>query len=336
MVRLGLLICAILLSVGAAAAPLTPGDRSEVIANAARLLEERYVDAEKGARLADSLKAAQSRWNGLSEPKAFARAVTDWLRRESGDGHLGLSYSDQPIPEQGGEAAFSAEEMERWYGAHVNHGIDKIERLDGNIMLLELRVFPPPEMAGDVIAAAMNVVAQGDALIIDLRNNGGGAETAQLVLGYLLEGGSQLSGSYDRPTNTRRHISSPYWVPGRRFGPDKPLYILTSKKTFSAAEAVAYNLQALKRATIVGERTGGGAHPFEYRRVHAHFALDLPEGKSIHPITGGNWQGVGVKPDVEVAADRALDNAVELARAAIKGRAASGSNSSPSKSTGKL
>ena len=199
-------------------------------------------------------------------------------------------------------------------------------------MLLELRVFPPSAMAGEVVAAAMNVVAQGDALIIDLRRNGGGADTAQLVMGYLLEGGSPLSGSYDRPSNTRRYVSSPHWVPGRRFGSAKPLYILTSSKTFSAAEAVAYNLQALKRAVIIGERTGGGAHPFEYRRVHAHFALDLPEGKSIHPITGGNWQGVGVKPDVEVAADQALDRALELAREAIaKGRsaAASGPRSLP-------
>lgn len=323
MARVLLIICAWLFAAHAAAAPLTDADKSEVIANSARLLEQRYVDAQKGKRLARSLVSAKSRWAAVNDAEEFAQAVTEWLRRETGDGHLGLSYSEKAIPVETGISEFSAAEMERWYGAHLNHGVEKIERLDGNIMLLDLRVFPPPEMGGDVIAAAMNVVAQGDALILDLRRNGGGAETAQLVLGYLLDGGSQLSGSYDRPTNMRRYISSPYWVPGRRFGSDKPLYVLTSKKTFSAAEAVAYNLQALKRATIVGERSGGGAHPFEYRRVHAHFALDLPEGKSIHPVTGGNWQGVGVKPDVEVPADRALDTAVELARASIKGRAAS-------------
>jgi len=291
------------------------------------LLEQRYVDAEKGTRLAQGLRRSERNWSAIRDPKAFADAVTEWLRRESGDGHLGLSYSEQPITESGGESAFSGAEMERWYGAHINHGVQKVERLEGNVMLLDLRVFPPPEMAGDVIAAAMTLVAQGDALIIDLRKNGGGAETAQLLLGYVLDGGSQLSGNYDRPSNQRRYISSSYWVPGRRFGATKPLYILTSRKTFSAAEAVAYNLQALKRATIVGERTGGGAHPFEYRRVHAHFALDLPEGKSINPITGGNWQGVGVKPDVEVPADQALDRALELAREALaKGRSAGASD----------
>lgn len=212
--------------------------------------------------------------------------------------------------------------MERWYGARVNHGVERIERLDGNVMLLELTVFPPAAMAGDVIAAAMNVVAQGDALIIDLRRNGGGAETANLVTGYLLdEGGQPLSGTYDRPSNRLRANTSPAWVPGRRFGGTKPLYILTSRQTFSAAEALAYNLQALGRAVIVGEVTGGGAHPYEYRRVHRHFALDLPEGRSVNPITGGNWQGTGVHPDVETPADQALDRALALAREAIRAAA---------------
>lgn len=316
MARVLLSLVALLMLTGAAQ-PLSDEDRGEVIRNAANLLEQRYVDADAADRLARGLRRSESNWSEMRDPKVFASAVTEWLRRESGDGHLGLNYSEQPIPEEGGESAFSAAEMERWYGAHLNHGVERIERLPDNIMLLDLRVFPPPAMAGDVIAAAMTLVAQGEALIIDLRNNGGGAETAQLLMGYVLEGGSQLSGTYHRPTNTRRYSSSPEWVPGRRFGTTKPLYVLTSRKTFSAAEAVAYNLQALKRAVIVGERTGGGAHPFEYRRVHPHFALDLPEGKSIHPITGGNWQGTGVKPDVEVPADQALDRALELARAAV-------------------
>jgi C-terminal processing protease CtpA/Prc len=208
--------------------------------------------------------------------------------------------------------------MERWYGPQINHGVEKIERLPGNVILLDLRVFPPPSMAGDVFAAAMTVAAQGDALIIDLRRNGGGAETANLLTGYLLEGGKPLSGSYNRPTDTHSYATSPAWVPGRRFGPTKPVYVLTSHKTFSAAEAVAYDLQALKRAVIVGETTGGGANPFEYRRVHPHFAVDLPESRSVNPITGTNWQGTGVKPDVEVPAEQALDKALELAGEALK------------------
>lgn len=293
-------------------------DRAQVVENAAALLTDRYVDAAEGARLAQHMREEAGRWSSLDDAEAFARAVTEWLRAASGDGHLGLSYSDQPIPVGGGEAEFSAAEMEKWYGAHINHGVAKVERLEGNVMLLDLRVFPPPAMAGDVIAAAMTLVAQGDALIIDLRRNGGGAETANLITGYLLDEGEQpLTGTYNRPRDEHRASVSPAWVPGRRFGGTKPLYILTSKRTFSAAEALAYNLQALGRATLVGEVTGGGAHPFEYRRVHPHFALDLPEGRSINPITGGNWQGTGVQPDVMVPSKDALETALSLARKAL-------------------
>jgi hypothetical protein len=301
-----------------AAEPLTADDRAEIIGNSATLLEERYVDEETGTKLARELRLSQALWEEFTDGPAFAAAVTAWLRERSNDGHLGLSYSEEPIAEDQGEEAFSAGEMERWYGAHLNHGVERIERLEDNIMLLDLRVFPPTDMGGDVIAAAMNVVAQGDALIIDLRKNGGGAGSANLIMGYLFdEGNRPLSGIYNRPLNRLSANTSPVWVPGRRFGGTKPLYILTSGRTFSAAEAVAYNLQALGRAVIVGERTGGGAHPYEFRRVHPHFALDLPESKSVHPITAGNWQGTGVRPDVEVPAEEALQRAVHLAKEAL-------------------
>lgn len=300
------------------AAPLSPNDRSEVVRSAARLIEERYVDPERARTIAGKLRDAESLWANVTDPQSFADAITKWLREISGDGHLALSYSEKVLPEQTGEESFSAAEMEKYYGAHLNHGIEKIERLPGNIMLLDLRVFPPAAMAGDVFAAAMTVIAQGDALIIDLRKNGGGSETANLITGYLLEGGKPLSGEYNRPSDRHSANTSPSWVPGRRFDSTKPLYILTSRKTFSAAEAVAYDLQALKRAIIVGEVTGGGAHPFEYRRVHPHFAVDLPEGRSINPITKTNWQDVGVQPDIRVPAEQALDKALELARAAIR------------------
>ncbi|MCW8127275.1 S41 family peptidase [Microbulbifer halophilus] len=312
-----ILIALCFLSTQAHAISLDPEEQVKIVQTAADLIEKRYVDAEKAREISAALRRPDNRWQRTREGAAFAEEMTDLLRELSGDGHLGLSYSAEPIPERSGEKTFSDEEMQRWYGPQINHGIEKIERLEDNIMLLDLRVFPPPSMAGEVFAAAMTLVAQGDALIIDLRRNGGGAETVQLLTGYLLEKHSPLSGTYNRPTDTHSHVSSPAWVPGRRFGSTKPLYILTSQRTFSAAEALAYDLQALKRAVIVGETTGGGAHPFEYRRVHPHFAVDLPEARSINPITGSNWQDVGVKPDVPVAADQALDRALELARAAL-------------------
>jgi hypothetical protein len=327
MKRFGLTIAALtLLATPAVARDFTAEEQAEVLRAAAALIEQRYVDAGKGQEIAGQIRRLARERRTAMEGEAFADAVTEQIRTLTGDGHLGLSYSDAPIPEVSGDRTFAAAEMEKWYGAQVNHGVEKIERLDSNVMLLDLRVFPPPAMGADVFAAAMTVVAQGDALIIDLRENGGGAETADFLTGYFIEGGSPLAGKYDRPSNTRSYASSPTWVPGRRFGTTKPLFILTSRRTFSAAEAFAYNLQALGRAIVVGEVTGRGAHPFEYRRVHPHFAVDLPEAKSIHPLTGTNWQGTGVKPDVAVPADQALNKALELARVALTGRSGSASD----------
>lgn len=315
-------------------AALAPEEQAQVSRQAADLIERRYVDPAQGRAIAKVLRS--KRWSTPVEPGRFAETLTTMLRTTSKDGHFTVQYSATPIPAEGGEESFSAEAMERIYGAHRNHGVEKVERLDGNIMLLDLRVFPPPAMAGDVIAAAMTLVAQGDALIIDLRRNGGGTESSNLLMSYLLPPGTELSGDYDRPKDIRTRVTTASWVPGRVFGPEKPVYVLTSKRTFSAAEAVAYDLQAAKRATIVGEVTGGGANPFEYRRINDHFTLGLPEARSINPITATNWQNVGVKPDVAVPADRALETAVSLARAAINDRSASRSDHQPGKDMGKL
>lgn len=300
-------------AVPAAAQPVGSADRAQVVASIARLLEARYVDADKGKRLAADLLRSKATWKETTDGKSFAKALTDWLRQASGDGHFAVDYSAEPISEKGGEEEFLEAEIQRYYGAHVNHGVNRIERLDGNIMLIDLRVFPPPAMGGDVISAMMTVAAQGDALILDLRKNGGGMDSGDLIISQLVPEGSPLSGVYDRPSGVSKTHVSPAPAAGRRFGDTKPVYILTSKRTFSAAEALAYDLQALKRVTIVGEVTGGGANPFEYRRVHPHFALSLPEKRSVNPITGTNWQDVGVKPDVEVAADKALETALALA-----------------------
>ncbi|MEM8564438.1 MAG: S41 family peptidase, partial [Pseudomonadota bacterium] len=199
-----------------------------------------------------------------------------------------------------------------WYGAHRNYGVQRIDRLENNVGYLDLRVFAPLDMGGDTLVAAMNVLADMDAMIIDLRHNGGGmADAADLVASYLFDGGRQpLTGVYDRPTDTlTQRFTQPY-VSGRRFGFGKPVYVLQSKDTFSAAEALAYNLQALDRATIVGEVSGGGAHPFEYVPLTDHYVLWSVTARSINPITKGNWQGVGVKPDIEVDADSALGAAL--------------------------
>lgn len=316
---------ALLLCMAGSAYPQAPDAaaiHTDVVERAAALVEERYVHPDRGRELASALRRdiTQGRWATRMEPEAFATAFTQRLRELSGDGHLVLDYSEQALEEDDteAEAGFTAAEKERWYGPQLNHGFESVERLDQGIGYLDLRVFAPTEMAADMAQGAMTLLAQSPALIIDLRRNGGGMEDmVALLAGYLLDGPQPLSGTYHRPSDRLTPLHSPRDVPGRRFGGEKPLYILISDRTFSAAEHFAYDLQALGRAVIVGEPSGGGAHPFEYRRVGRHFVLGLPESRSVNPVTGTDWEGRGVQPDVSAPADRALEVALELAEARI-------------------
>ena len=290
-------------------------ERRDAISRLAELLEGNYVSPQRGRELARRLRReAKDAWVGIGEPEQFAQALTEKLRSWSGDGHFHIDFRE------GGAATteenvFGAAEFEKYYGKGVNHGFEQVSRLEGNVGYLDLRVFAPPAMGADMAVAAMTLLAQSSALIIDLRHNGGGdGALGLLIAGYLLDGAQPMSGTYDRPSDKLTPSATPVWVPGRRFGAEKPVFVLISKGTFSAAEAFAYDLQALKRVTVVGEPSGGGAHPIVYRRISEHFVLSLPEGGSINPITGKNWEGVGVIPDVRVNADQALEEALKLAR----------------------
>jgi len=139
------------------------------------------------------------------------------------------------------------------------------------------------------------------------RNGGGSPHMVAQVSSYLFGPDSvHLNSLYWRPDNRTDHFYTRSKVPGTRYGPDKPVYVLTSRNTFSGAEEFAYNLQSLRRATIVGDTTGGGAHPGGMRRVTDHFAVWVPSGRAINPITKTNWERVGVRPDIAVASDQAL------------------------------
>src|SRR4029079_14564144 len=172
----------------------------------------------------------------------------------------------------------------------------------------DLRGFQPAQFGAETVVAAMNFVANTDALIVDLRRNGGGDPSmVSLISSYLF--GSEpvhLNDLYFRPDDSTRQWWTLQYVPGKRYGDKKPVYVLTSNRTFSAAEEFTYNLKNLKRATIVGETTGGGAHPGGMRRIGEHFGMFIPTGRAINPISKTNWEGTGVKPDVDVPADQAL------------------------------
>jgi len=204
-------------------------------------------------------------------------------------------------PTAGERAAYLRTEQSR------NFGVERVERLPGNIGYIELRGFASADIAGEAIAAAMSLVSHSDALIIDLRRNGGGdPATVALMSSYLFAERTHLNDMYWREGNRTEQFWTQDWVPGKRFDAKKPVYVLTSRRTFSGAEEFSYNLKNLKRATLVGETTGGGAHPGDMVKVAPHFQVFIPGGRAISPITKTNWEGTGVEPDVKVAADDAL------------------------------
>ncbi len=305
---------------GHAVNPLDGAARDQVLKAVIEHLEADYVDPESGSRAARQLRADQAagRFQHLDDGESFAAALSTRLQALTDDGHLNVEYSRQPISaESDNDQDYNEAQMQRWYGAQINYGVNRVERLEDNLGYFDLRVFPPLAMGGETIAAAMTVLADMDGLVIDLRENGGGiGDTADLISNYLFDAGRQpLTGVYDRPSDTLTQRYTLPYVPGKRFGASKPVYVLISSKTFSAAEALTYNLQALGRATIIGEVSGGGAHPFEYLPVHQHFVLWSVTARSVNPITGSNWQSTGVKPDIAVPAADALRVAQDAFRA---------------------
>jgi len=223
-----------------------------------------------------------------------------------------LLYSADEVPADTDEAQLARLVRD---AAGDGFGVAEIQRLLGNVARLQLRpVLYPPQIAGDAMVAAMRLIAQADALILDLRECRGGApDMVMLVCTYLLgEEPVHVEDFAPRDGDVRQYWTMPY-VPGPRFGPDKPLYVLTGPATFSGGESLSYALQHLGRATIVGERTGGGAHPREGFRVHPHLQATIPVARGISHVSGGNWEGTGVLPDIPVAAAEALDVALQLA-----------------------
>ncbi len=202
----------------------------------------------------------------------------------------------------------------RKMGRMDNFGIRRVERLDGNVGYLDVRRVPVPANAGPAITAAMELVAGTFALIIDLRHNGGGSpEGVVYWCSYLLEEHpTHLNDIFHADTGETRQFWALPYVPGTRYV-DRPVYVLTSSHTFSGGEDFAYTLQALGRAEVIGETTGGGAHPTRPFPISPAVHIGIPFARSINPVTGTNWQGTGVVPDVAVPEDQAYD--VAYARA---------------------
>lgn len=284
--------------------------QKEVINNICNNLKN-YIFPEKAKLMIDDLreKEKNKKYANLLNPNEFASQLTSDLQKICKDKHVNVRYSSEKLPpDQPDESPREIPAGYIEFLAKKNFGFEKVEILDGNVGYIKLNGFTPGDLASETAAAAMNFVANSDALIFDLRDNTGGLpDLIVFITSYLFDAESiHLNDFYRRSDDkTVQTWTTPY-VQGKRYGKNKDVFILTSNKTFSAAEEFSYDLQSLKRAKIIGETTGGGANPGKVYRLNDHFSIFIPDGYAINPITKTNWEGVGVKPDLEVSKEKAL------------------------------
>jgi hypothetical protein len=288
---------------------LEESTRAEVIDGVLSKLQAYYVFPEVAQAMEQAIRrrVSNGEYDTITSGPQLADLLTAHLQEVSHDKHLRVVYFAEPRPmREGGEPSPEDREDFRRFGALRNFGFEKVERLAGNIGYLDLRGFFPPEFAGETAIAAMNFLTNASALIIDLRQNGGGHPgMVALLSSYLFTQPTHLNDLYWREGDRIEQYWTLPYVPGRR-DQTRPVYILTSADTFSGAEEFCYNLKNLKRATLIGETTGGGAHPGGGYPVTEHFGVGIPTGRAINPITKTNWEGTGVIPDVEVPRQQAL------------------------------
>jgi hypothetical protein len=275
-------------------------------------LKKHYVDPEVARKTADALLAHEKNGDDdeVTDGGAFADLLTKQIREVSHDMHLEVVYSQEPLPDLRPEP--TAEDLARYRKAleQDNCTFKKAEILPHNIGYLKLNAFPDPSVCRVTATAAMASLNHADAIIFDLRDNRGGySSMVSLIAAYLFDHPEYMYDPRVSPTPQSWTLSP---VAGNRLA-DKPVYVLTSGSTISAAEQFCYDLKMLKRVTLVGETTRGSAHAGVFHRIDDHFGMGIPEVRAINPFSKTDWEGTGVEPDVKVKAAEALETAEKLA-----------------------
>jgi hypothetical protein len=293
--------------------PLNASDRAAIVQTLAAKIKANYIEPKKAERIGSAIigKNAAGGYAAAASATAFSAALKTDLREFSGDKHFSAGRYEGFTEPSATEEPPSRAKIDEWRNAVARRGfeIEKIERLPGNVGYIELRRFAGVEFVGAAYTAAMSLLSGTDALILDLRRNGGGdpASVAYLVSHFLPAGDAQhLIDIYDRPTDTTRQV---WTVPTFAQRYDKPVYVLTSARTGSAAEDCAYDFQVLKRGTLVGETTIGASNPVSWYSLGHDIAVSIPTARTTNFVTKTNWEHVGVKPDVAVPAAQALQAA---------------------------
>ena len=292
---------------------LDRGRRAAIVDSITAALDTVYVFPEVATEMVTSVRAKleSGEYDDFTDVMAFTDRLTEDLRAVSHDLHLGVRVEAPPTAAEEEDPAIAWERQQR-FNRFRNHNFQEAVRLPGNVGYLKFDGFGGSQEAMETAVAAMNFLSNSDALIFDMTENGGGSPSmVQLITSYLVDRPTHLNSFYRRVTDDMKQFWTLPTVQGPRM-PDIPVYVLTSRRTFSAAEEFTYNLKNLERATIVGETTGGGAHPVEghfFAFPEYHVTMSLPFGRAINPITGTNWEGTGIEPHLACSKAEAKDTA---------------------------
>jgi C-terminal processing protease CtpA/Prc len=292
-------------------------DKKAAIDALEKAMLDRYVDepVAKQAMAKVRAKLDAKGYDSITTGAEFAKALTDDLNSVCKDAHLRVRYSETVLPQRQRPSEPTPEEVKRqqeWLRL-ANAGFEEVKRLPGNVGYLRTVFFADGSEMERQCAAAFDFLANTDAMILDLRDNGGGSPDGvrHLCSYFFSEKSVHLNDLYFREGNRTEEFWTLESVKGARYL-NKPVYVIVSKRTGSGAEECTYNLLNLKRATIVGENTWGGANPGGVVRLNDHFSAFIPTGKAINPYTKTNWEGTGVTPDVKVDPKEALATAHKL------------------------
>lgn len=297
----------------AADTPLNASDRDAIVQTLIAKMNANYIDPAVAERVSHAIagKHAKGGYASAATAPALSEALAKDLREFSGDKHFGAGIYEGFRESNNTADVPNRAKIDEWREQTARRGydIEKIERLPGNVGYIELRGFGGPEFVGPAYTAAMSLMAGTDALILDLRRNGSGspASVAYLMSHFFPFGDERhLIDMYNRPNDTTRQFWTVKTVALRY---DKPVYVLTSGRTFSAGEDCAYDFQTQKRGTLVGETTGGGSNPVSWFSVGNGIVVSVPTSRTTNFVTKTNWERVGVKPDIAVPAAQALQTA---------------------------
>ena len=300
---------------------LTPEFKTQTIERLSQLMNENYVFPEVAQKtevyLKEQLKAGH--FAELSTMESFAEALTKAVQHINHDKHMRIRPMPKFEAKDNSPERMVEEQLRNIERSRRNTaGFVEVKKMEGNVGYLDLRGFAGVERGGPIADNYMALLSTSDAIIIDLRKNGGGSPgMVQYLCSYFFADKRHLNSLYWRQGDQTQEFWTLDKVNGEKL-PDVPLFVVTSNYTFSGAEEFSYNMQTQKRATLVGETTGGGANPGGSMPINDKLMVFIPTGKAINPITKTNWEGVGVVPDVKANAEEALDKAHELAMAAAE------------------